>query len=38
MIGEMSPKGLEYKERLLQFMDERVYPAEAVYEEQMEGI
>lgn len=37
MIVEMSPQGLEYKEKLLQFMDEAVYPAESVYEEQMEA-
>jgi acyl-CoA dehydrogenase len=30
-----SPRGQELRERLLAFMEERVYPAEAVYAEQM---
>jgi acyl-CoA dehydrogenase len=30
----MSPRGREYHERLRAFMDERIFPAEAVYEEQ----
>ncbi|MGD2059519.1 MAG: acyl-CoA dehydrogenase family protein [Acidimicrobiia bacterium] len=32
-----SPKVEEYREKLLQFMDSHVYPAEAVYTEQMEA-
>lgn len=35
MQFETSPRGLEYQERLLAFMDEEIYPAEAVYHEQM---
>jgi acyl-CoA dehydrogenase len=31
----MSPRCQEYRERLLAFMDERVYPAEAVFEQQL---
>ena len=30
-----SARGEEYRERLLAFMEERVYPAEAVYERQL---
>ncbi len=33
---ELSERGREYRERLLTFMDEHVYPAEPVYREQME--
>jgi len=32
---ELSPTAAELKERLLDFMDQHVYPAEPVYEEQM---
>jgi acyl-CoA dehydrogenase len=31
----LTPRAQDLKERLLAFMDERIYPAEAVYEEQM---
>jgi acyl-CoA dehydrogenase len=31
----LSPRCQEYRERLLAFMDERVYPAEAVFEQQI---
>jgi acyl-CoA dehydrogenase len=31
----LSPRCLEYREQLLEFMDERVYPAEAVFEQQL---
>lgn len=34
---ELSERGREYRERLLTFMDEHVYPAEPVYREQMEA-
>ena len=34
---EVSERGRDYQERLTAFMDERVYPAEAVYREQMEA-
>jgi acyl-CoA dehydrogenase len=34
---ELSDRAKDYHERLLAFMDEHVYPAEAVYEEQMRG-
>jgi acyl-CoA dehydrogenase len=33
-----SPKAQELREKLLAFMDEHVYPAEAVYEEQMAAL
>ena len=32
---ETTERGREYREKLLAFMDEKIYPAEAVYEEQM---
>lgn len=32
---ELSERGQEYREKLLAFMDERIYPAESVYAEQM---
>lgn len=32
---ELSERGQEYRDRLLTFMDEHVYPAESVYREQM---
>ena len=32
---ETTERGQEYREKLLAFMDEKIYPAEAVYEEQM---
>jgi acyl-CoA dehydrogenase len=35
MEFELSERCKEFQERLLAFMDERVYPAEAVYEEQL---
>jgi acyl-CoA dehydrogenase len=35
MDFEPSPRCVEYKERLTAFMDEHVYPAEAVYEAQL---
>jgi len=35
MDFELSDRCLEYRERLMAFMDEHVYPAEHVYEEQM---
>ncbi|MDA8373732.1 MAG: acyl-CoA dehydrogenase family protein [Actinomycetota bacterium] len=35
MDFELSPKAKDLRERLLAFMEESVYPAEAVYEEQM---
>ena len=35
MDFELSDRCVEYQGRLQEFMDERVYPAEAVYEEQM---
>ena len=35
MDFELSPTARDLRERLLEFMDERVYPAEAVYHEQM---
>ncbi len=35
MDFELSPKAKELRERLLAFMEESVFPAEAVYEEQM---
>jgi len=34
---EASPRAEEYREKLLRFMDERVYPSEAVYDEQLEA-
>jgi acyl-CoA dehydrogenase len=34
---ELSTRAQELRERLLQFMDEHVYPAESVYEEQIEA-
>ena len=37
MQFEVSPEGKELQEKLLAFMDERVYPAEAVFAEQMEA-
>jgi acyl-CoA dehydrogenase len=38
MSFEPSPRGLDLQQRLLEFMDSEVYPAEAVYEEQMEAL
>ena len=38
MDFELSPTAAALQERLLAFMDERVYPAEAVYEEQMAAL
>ncbi len=35
MDFSLTPRAQDLKERLLAFMDERIYPAEAVYEEQM---
>src|SRR5947207_15908714 len=35
MDFELSPKAKALKERLVDFMDERVYPAEEVYEQQL---
>ncbi|HJG79790.1 MAG TPA: acyl-CoA dehydrogenase family protein [Brevibacterium senegalense] len=32
---ETTKRGEEYRQKLLAFMDEKIYPAEAVYEEQM---
>jgi acyl-CoA dehydrogenase len=37
MEFELSDRCKEYQERVQAFMDERVYPAESVYEEQMES-
>jgi acyl-CoA dehydrogenase len=37
MEFELSDRCKEYQERLQAFMDERIYPAEKVYEEQMEA-
>lgn len=33
---ELSERGQEYRDKLLTFMDEHIYPAEPVYKEQME--
>ncbi len=38
MSYEPSPRGAELRENLLDFMDSSVYPAEAVYEEQMAAL
>jgi acyl-CoA dehydrogenase len=38
MNVEPTDRGKELRERLLAFMDERVYPAESVYEEQMAAL
>ena len=35
MNFELTDRGKEYLERVQAFMDERIYPAEAVYDEQM---
>ena len=35
MDFSLTPRAQDLKERLLAFMDERIYPAEAIYEEQM---
>ena len=35
MDFELSDRCQDFRERLLAFMDERVYPAEHVYEEQL---
>ena len=35
MDFELTDHCKDYQERLTAFMDERIYPAEAVYEEQM---
>jgi acyl-CoA dehydrogenase len=37
MEFELSDRCKEYQERLQAFMDERIYPAESIYEEQMEA-
>jgi len=37
MDFELTDRCLEFQERLLAFMDERIYPAEAVYRQQMEA-
>ena len=37
MDFEFSPRAQELRERLLEFMDERVYPAEPVWQEQIES-
>ena len=37
MQFEASPEGKELQQKLLAFMDERVYPAEPVFEQQMEA-
>jgi len=34
---ELSERGQEYRDKLLSFMDEHIYPAEPVYREQMEA-
>ena len=34
---DLSDRGHDYRDRLLAFMDEHVYPAESVYREQMEA-
>ena len=34
---ELSERGQEYREKLLTFMDEHIYPAEPVYREQMDA-
>ncbi|MDX5451339.1 MAG: acyl-CoA dehydrogenase family protein, partial [Rhodococcus sp. (in: high G+C Gram-positive bacteria)] len=34
-VYEMSERTVQYRDALLAFMDEHVYPAESVYEEQM---
>ena len=36
MDFQPSERCIEFKERLSTFMDEQIYPAEAVYERQME--
>jgi len=38
MSFEPSARGLDLQHRLLEFMDSEVYPAESVYEEQMEAL
>ena len=38
MSFEPSARGLDLQQRLLEFMDSEVYPAESVYEEQMEAL
>lgn len=38
MSFEASPRGIELQRTLLEFMDERVYPSESVYEEQMAAL
>ena len=37
MNFELTDRCKDYQERVQAFMDERIYPAEAVYEEQMRG-
>ena len=37
MIPEMSPKAADLEARVRAFMDEHVYPAEAVFHEQLDG-
>lgn len=34
---ELTQRGREYRDKLLSFMEEHVYPAEAIYEEQIES-
>ena len=36
-LYEMSPRAAEYRQRLLDFMDQYIYPNEAVYEQQDVG-
>ena len=38
MDFELTDRCKEYQERVSAFMDERIYPAEPVYEEQMRGV
>jgi len=38
MDFQLSPTALALQDKLLAFMDEHVYPAEAIYEEQMEAL
>lgn len=38
MSFDQSPRGAELRQRLVEFLDERVIPAEAIYEEQMTAL
>ena len=38
MSYEPSPRGAELRDNLLEFMETSVYPAEEVYEEQMDAL